>query len=274
MEVKYNLDKIKSFVKDLCTVTGASMAVYDTSMRMIYLKQRENDRFCHQVLGCDEGAEKCHRSDRMLLEQCAKTGRPQSHICHAGLIDTAVPIIKDCMTVGYFIIGRVRPSKEYSDNVAERLSWCEIDADNLKDSYESLAYFTQEELDSLVNLLVNIFIDSAISIEYSDTLSAAVEYIDSNIHRRISVSDLCSKCYVSKNRLYSAFRDQLNTTIKDYIIARKIDEAKRLLTVTNKPIIEVAEMVAVGEYTYFCKLFKKRCGMSPKAFRESNKQNL
>ncbi len=272
MKIKYNLDKIKSFVNDLCTVTGASMAVYNTSMRMIYLRQKENDQFCHQLLGCNEGADKCHQSDRRLLQQCADTGKPQSHICHAGLIDTAVPIIKDCMTVGYFIIGRVRPTKEYNDSVAERLSWCDIDTDRLKATYESLAYFTQEELNSLVNLLVNIFIESAISIEYSDTLTAAVEYIERNIHRRILVTELCAKCYTSKNKLYAAFRDNLNTTIKDYIIARKIEEAKRLLTNTEKTINEISEMIAVGEYSYFCKLFKKKCGLSPKKFRENNKQ--
>lgn len=272
MEIKYNLEKIKSFVKDLCEVTGASMAVYDAEMRMIYLRQKRDDRFCQMLLGCKEGSDKCRHSDMALLNRCASTEKPQSHICHAGLIDTAVPIKKDCITVGYFIIGRVRPTKEVNDDLLNNLSWSGIPSDELRTAYDSLTYFTQQQLDSLVNLLVTLFVDNAITVEYTDTLSAAVEYIDNNLHRRLSVSEICAKCYVSKNRLYAAFRDNLNTTINSYIISRKLEKAKSLLVDTDKPIAEIAEETAVGDYTYFCKLFKSRCGMSPKAFRDNSRR--
>lgn len=268
MDVRYDLEKIKSFIKDLCTVTGASMAVYDTAMRMIYVRQKSDSRFCHRLLDSQEGADKCRQSDIALLRQCAATGLPQSHICHAGLLDTAVPIIKDSMIVGYFVIGRVRPTREFNSDVAQRLSWCDIDPEQLQRSYESLAYFTQDQLNSLVNLLVGMFIDNAITIEYGDALSAAVEYIDNNLHRQITVSELCAKCYVSKNELYAAFRENLGTTIKDYIIARKLEKARQLLLDTDKTVIEISEMVAIGEYAYFCRLFKSKCGMTPKSFRE------
>lgn len=268
MNVRYDLEKIKSYIIDLCIITDASMAVYDTEMRMIYVRQKKGDRFCHRLLGSTDGADKCRQSDLTLLKRCAETGLPQSHICHAGLLDTAVPIIKDSMIVGYLIIGRVRPSREFNDDVAQRLSWSDINKKELKDAYESLAYFTQEQLDSLVHLIISTFIDNAITVEYNDILSAAVQYIDSNLNRQITISELCAKCYVSKNQLYTAFRENLSTTIKDYIVARKLEKAKQLLVDTDKSIIEIAEAVAVGEYSYFCKLFKKKTGMTPKGFRE------
>lgn len=268
MNVRYDLEKIKSYIIDLCIVTDASMAVYDTDMRMIYVRQKKGDRFCHRLLGSTDGADKCRQSDLTLLKRCAETGLPQSHICHAGLLDTAVPIIKDSMIVGYLIIGRVRPSREFNEDVAKRLSWSDINTKELQDSYESLAYFTQEQLKSLVNLIISTFIDNAITVEYTDTLSAAVEYIDNNLHRQITVSELCAKCFVSKNQLYNAFRDNLGTTIKEYIVARKLEKAKQLLVDTDRPIVEISEAVSIGEYSYFCKLFKKKTGMTPKAFRE------
>ena len=268
MNVRYDLEKIKSYIIDLCIVTDASMAVYDTDMRMIFVRQKKGDRFCHRLLGSTDGAYKCHQSDLTLLKRCAETGLPQSHICHAGLLDTAVPIIKDSMIVGYLIIGRVRPSREFNEDVAKRLSWSDINTKELQDSYESLAYFTQEQLKSLVNLIISTFIDNAITVEYTDTLSAAVEYIDNNLHRKITVSELCAKCFVSKNQLYSAFRDNLGTTIKEYIVTRKLEKAKELLVDTDRPIVEISEAVSIGEYSHFCKLFKKKTGMTPKAFRE------
>ncbi len=268
MNVRYDLEKIKSYIIDLCVITDASMAVYDTEMRMIYVRQKKGDLFCHRLLDSTDGADKCRQSDLTLLKRCAETGLPQSHICHAGLLDTAVPIIKDGAIVGYLIIGRVRPSREFNEDVAQRLAWSDINTKELQDSYKSLAYFTQEQLDSLVNLIISTFIDNAITVEYTDTLSAAIQFIDSNLHRQITVPELCAKCYVAKNQLYAAFRENLGTTIKEYIVARKLEKAKQLLVDTDEPIAEIAEAVAVGEYSYFCKLFKKKTGMTPKTFRE------
>lgn len=268
MNVHYDLEKIKSYVNDLCIITDASMAVYDTEMRMIYVRQKPGDRFCHRLLDSTDGADKCRQSDITLLKRCAESGLPQSHICHAGLLDTAVPIVKDGTIVGYLIIGRIRPSREFNDDVAQRLSWSDINIKELQNSYESLAYLTQEQLDSLVNLIISTFIDNAITVEYTDTLSAAVKYIDNNLHRQITVSELCAKCYVSKNKLYTAFRENLGTAVKEYIVARKLERAKQLLVDTDKSIAEIAETVTIGEYSYFCRLFKRKIGMTPKAFRE------
>ena len=53
----------------------------------------------------------------------------------------------------------------------------------------------------------------------------------------------------------------------EYIAKRRIQEAKALLTGTEKSIEQVAEETGFCSESYFCKLFKRYEGMTPSAFR-------
>ena len=267
MEIRYNLEKIKAIVTNLSIAFDASMAIYDEAGHTLFRRFKENETFCDELQRRLQGRAMCRCSDTALLKKCAETGKPQSHVCHAGLIDTAIPLIKDSLTVGYLIIGRIRPTRELPESTVRRLHWHSADLPLLQEQYRTLAYFTQEQLDALIALVNQIFFESAICIEYTDVLASAVAYIDSHLRQPITVSQLCTQCYVSKNRLYALFHDNFHTTVKDFIVERKLNLAKQLLLDTQMPIKDVAEAVSLGDHTYFCKLFKKRTGMSAKEYR-------
>jgi two-component system response regulator YesN len=75
---------------------------------------------------------------------------------------------------------------------------------------------------------------------------------------------------MSKNTLYALFREHLGATVTEYITGLRIDRAKRLLRETKDTVYEVAESVGIDNYTYFCKLFKKREGISPSEYRKAS----
>ena len=50
----------------------------------------------------------------------------------------------------------------------------------------------------------------------------------------------------------------------------RIQRAKRMLSSTPLPIIDIAAAVGVEDQSYFSRLFKKETGMTPTAFREKN----
>ena len=49
---------------------------------------------------------------------------------------------------------------------------------------------------------------------------------------------------------------------------RQLLEAKRLLTYTGMTIYEISEMLGFSDPTNFTRLFRRRVGISPKAFRD------
>ena len=87
-----------------------------------------------------------------------------------------------------------------------------------------------------------------------------------------TLEKLCEVLHVSKNKLYSAFASQCGTTVNAYITQQRLERAKQLLWETDEPVYRVAEAIGIRNYTYFCRLFKKKTGLSPLAYRRSGKK--
>ena len=63
-------------------------------------------------------------------------------------------------------------------------------------------------------------------------------------------------------------------TLKQYIIAFRLRMARDMLLHTDKTIIEIAELCAFTDSSYFTKAFKAQYGTTPKAFRTSHLEQL
>ena len=48
-----------------------------------------------------------------LLKKCKETKQTQKHVCHAGLIDIAIPIIYENSIIGYIILGQIKTEKTF-----------------------------------------------------------------------------------------------------------------------------------------------------------------
>ena len=265
MNVKYDIEKLKEIAEDIRTVMGVSLSVVDVDFHTI-CSAKNNEEFCQRICSLPEGRSRCECSDIEMLKKCMTSRAPVVHICHAGIHDTAIPIIKSDIIVGYIFLGRVRPT-ESPDGIAERLGWLGDSSEDIAARYEKLPYFTEKQHSAMINLIANIIFDSAIEIEYEGVFEKAVEYIDRNLSTPLTVSLLCKELYVSKNRLYSIFREQKGMTVNEYIWERRLKLAKELLRFSDKSLYDVAASVGIDNYTYFCRLFKKNTGISPTAYR-------
>lgn len=96
-------------------------------------------------------------------------------------------------------------------------------------------------------------------------------FIDANYTQSISLKDIADTMYVSQHYLSHLFKKEVGDSPFNYLISRRIEEAKRLLADSNKPIHEIASQVGYGNDKYFSMLFKKMTGQTPSAFREQRK---
>lgn len=96
----------------------------------------------------------------------------------------------------------------------------------------------------------------------------AVNYINTNLFRRITVDDLTEILGITQPYLYKIFISNCGISPKKYITSRKLSKAKQLLSETDMSINEIAASVGYADALNFSKLFKQNIGCSPKAFRE------
>ncbi|GAB6931267.1 hypothetical protein JCM10914A_52500 [Paenibacillus sp. JCM 10914] len=97
------------------------------------------------------------------------------------------------------------------------------------------------------------------------------QFIDTNYTQSISLKDMADTMYVSQHYLSHLFKKELGDSPFNYLISRRIEEAKRLLSDSEAPIHEVAAQVGYGNDKYFSMLFKKITGQTPSAYREQSK---
>jgi two-component system response regulator YesN len=87
----------------------------------------------------------------------------------------------------------------------------------------------------------------------------------------LSLSGLARDVGMSKYRLSHRFREVLGVTFRDYLLRVRLERAKTLLAAGSASISEVAQNVGFGDLPRFDKLFKRYTGLTPTAYRRSNK---
>ena len=266
MRIHYDAERIKHILQNLTSLTGISLSFLTTEEEYLcYCCPPDN--FCAALFAEDPNAgERCWASDRQLLAACKQSCRPESHICHAGLFDAIVPVVKDGTVVGYVVPGRIRvPSSvmpsPYRDNPC------------LAERWYALPCYGDEQLRSLVELLPNILLGNAIELRGGDLASEAAAYMKDNLTHKIDLEGLCDRFFVSKNTLYRAFRERFGTTVNQYLISLRTERAKRLLADTEMTIAEVAVAVGIEDYHYFCRVFTRQAGVAPGAFRREARKS-
>lgn len=269
MTVKYDIERIKSIIDDICSITDMSICLNDTKYNEIYSHETQNDTFCHKITNTKVGELKCSHSDRDMLERCTREKRPVSHVCHAGVLDTVVPILKNGFVAGYLMLGRVRLKKNPAE-IKELLHWAE-DPEEIVKHYESLTYLSQAQMDAIIHLISHILFENAVEIDYDEFINYATDYIENNIAQDLSVKNLCKTLHVSKNILYKKFNDFYGCTVNEYITRRRLHKAEQMLRNTKQNIAAISEAVGFYNYTYFSKLFKASTGLTPSEYRKHAK---
>ena len=96
-----------------------------------------------------------------------------------------------------------------------------------------------------------------------------LEYIHVNYSNDISLDDLCELIHTNRTTLNRKFKEQVGFTAMEYLLRHRIKIACDALSHTNLSISEIAEAVGFKYDTYFIRIFEKKMGMSPTAYRQS-----
>ncbi|WP_273319829.1 response regulator transcription factor [Vallitalea guaymasensis] len=100
------------------------------------------------------------------------------------------------------------------------------------------------------------------------TVAKAIEYMNNNYDKTISLTSVAEQLNVNSTYLSRIFKHETKMNFTDYLSSIRIDNAKCLLSSTNKKIKDIAKLCGFYDYRYFCKIFKKSVGHSPLCYRK------
>lgn len=108
----------------------------------------------------------------------------------------------------------------------------------------------------------------------STLIGQCLSYIDTHLYEKITLQDLSDVTGKSTVYLSSRFKKELGKPLSDYILERKIEEAKQLLLFTDHSFQEISTLLNFTSQSHFTQRFKQITGQTPKGFRNMNFQYL
>lgn len=92
-------------------------------------------------------------------------------------------------------------------------------------------------------------------------------YVLEHCDERISLSDTARHCFLNRTYLSHMFKAETDISFVDYISLVKMARAKLLFLEGRWKVFEISSMLGFSETGYFCKVFKKMLGVTPKQYK-------
>ena len=99
-------------------------------------------------------------------------------------------------------------------------------------------------------------------------LNGFIQLVEETYRQHVKVEDLAHRLGISVSHLNGTCRELAGQPALQIMHERQLLEAKRLLTYTSMTIYEMSELLGFSDPTNFTRLFWRRVGISPKAFRD------
>ena len=270
MKINFDTEKLRENLLDFYNITGISITIVTSDRRHITGYAGKCREFCKLIQ--KDHVNLCSTSDRDMLKKCKETKKPCVQICHAHLMDAAIPVIIKNEIAGYVILGQIRRSQNY-DDVATYVP--PALKEELRKHYMDLPYYTDEQIKSALKIacviVTKIIEEEMITITSEELSQLATDYVEKNLGNDLSLNTLCRHLNVSKNRLYKCFRDYFDCTISEYINKKRIEKSIELLNKHKLSIDEIAKEVGFSDSSYFHKVFKKETGKTPRIYTAEQK---
>lgn len=105
-------------------------------------------------------------------------------------------------------------------------------------------------------------------MKYERVIQQSLEWIESNLHRKIYSEDVAFASHFSKFHFHRIFQSTLHMSVDDYIRMRRLAFASAQLIHSDERIIDIALSIQFHSQEAFSRTFKKVYRLSPGEYRK------
>lgn len=176
-------------------------------------------------------------------DHCIEDQQPASALINAQML---------CVEIKRMIIERNKDINLTNLFIKRTWTYANMHA-QLKDTLMEAAFAAYDYLDTAKNK--------------SSVIMDAVQYIEKNYAKDLTLSEVASHIYVSPSYLSYLFKQKMNINFMAYIHEVRMEKAKKLLMNAQFSVREIANMVGYNCEKHFLQKFKSMYNMTPSQFR-------
>lgn len=189
-----------------------------------------------------------------------------------GKICVAQDIVKNTDPSNIIVIQKLQQQVEYLKYLFESVSKLIIKEKGIGDFIIKYSLDVDEVIDDLDNNESGALKRIRHLSTSNESIIAAIEFIDSNLDKRLTLDQVSGKVYLSDYYFSKLFKRETGLSFSVYLNARKIQKAMILLKESDDSINEISDALGFTRLSYFSQTFKKYTGYAPTKYRIDGKE--
>jgi len=241
----------------------------------------ETTRLCELIQSTPTGLRRCRQADRHRFAEAARLRCPVATVCHAGLVELAIPVFSEGRQVAALSCGKLvtePPTEEGLQALCSDNQDLCLGIDEIRPAYFQALYVPPEKIDAIMELL-QFFAEHICEVgrrlheahqrnEPNDVVLAQRYIRDHFRDADISLATVADHVGLSPKYFSNHFARTTRQTFTHFLHAVRIEEAKKLLLQTKKSVTGIAFETGFGSFCQFHRVFRRMVGCAAGQFRK------
>ena len=269
--------RIEDILQSFYEISGMDVAIVNNKNKII-ARRYSGALYCSNIHKSQKCMDICLESDKCGLAKAFEMKDLYVYKCPFGIYEALMPINKNDEIVAYVFVGMgIEDNEESTEELMKKALDISpnLNKAQLEKSITDLPRYSKEKLDAFASLLplISEYVETNNLLSDTDmTIGQLIKsYVKNNLSKKITLSDLSWKLHCSTVTLTEHFKNEYGITIMEYVMKKRMEKARRLLLNSELSIREVAEECGFSDNEYFSRCFKDSHGVSPTAWKKSQK---
>ncbi|MGG1551580.1 helix-turn-helix domain-containing protein [Paenibacillus ferrarius] len=111
--------------------------------------------------------------------------------------------------------------------------------------------------------------ESVFADTHADTrIHTIIHFLNAHPHRMPEIKELAELVQLSESHLRKLFIKQTGQAPLHFVHSLKIEQAKKQLTASSKPVSQIAYELGIDNANYFSRMFRLKTGLTPLQYRQ------
>lgn len=273
------LDMLCENRKIQISITNISYASDSVTLTLPYKYKVHYCKFCDKAKEAAAGFNLCMKCKELSNKKAIHTQKNFDGLCPFGLHNIVKPIVIDGNVRSIIYISNIVSDRSKSISrlkKSAKATGADTDSllallDNAEFSENIDSYISISELiDSYIRLLSEKNRITKTKIPSSSLkIEEIIMYTEKNFDKDITLKKLSQMYFLNVKYLGRKFKQKTGYTFNEYLNNIRLSHAARLLSETEKSVLEISLDCGYGTLSHFDNCFKKKYGLTPAAYKSA-----
>ena len=285
-ELFFNKQTLDQFASALHTLTGLHVGLHNHDYSLYAAAGDDMRNFCAVCRNHSPAfLQNCLKCDNAHLKKVLTERETTVYTCPFGLTEVIIPLMWQDALVGYIFLGQAfcgaAPDFEAMWEKLLALDETHLYAhrEEIRRAVEDTPWLSEEKLTAVIRL-AGIFAEHTYAaLWFSQAANANSRqrfsyYLSLNDWEHMPMATVSAQAasellHISYSQLNRIAKEVVGAPFKQYVLARKLSAAVRMLQETDLPLSRVAQSLGFDDTHYFARLLRQYTGKSCRELREN-----